>query len=136
MAVQNEAGFWQLIRKNLKKSFLFTRIENIASPGVPDVFWTALKNGESGWVELKIIRGRKMRFGQEQVAWIKRHSDLGLNVKVLARKEETIFLWEGSDISEVAAQGIEAKEKRIWHRPFAWPEIIDAIMAPNRKRKR
>jgi hypothetical protein len=136
VSVQNEAGFWQLIRKNLKKSFLFTRIENIASPGVPDVFWTSFKDGQSGWIELKIIRGRKMRFGQEQVAWIKRHADLGLNVKILARKDDTIFLWEGSDISEVATQGIETEEKKIWNRPFPWAEIIDAIMVPGRPRKR
>lgn len=131
MSVQNEAGFWQLIKRNLKKNFLFTRIENIASPGVPDVFWAHLTNKTCGWIELKIVRGKKMRFGQEQVAWIKKHSDLGLNVKILARKDDTIFLWKGTAISEVASKGIEAEEKQIWNRPFPWAEINGRLLDPD-----
>ena len=106
-----------------------TRIENTASPGVPDVFWTHRKvRGLTGWIELKIIRGNKTRFGQEQVAWIKSHANLGVNVCILARKDDTILLWDGSQVAEVASDGIQVEPVGAWDRPFKWDEIIAAIM--------
>ena len=128
MVRQNEAGLWRLVRENLRKHMLLTRIESVASPGVPDVFWAAHDGGKCGWIELKVVRGRKMSFGQEQVAWIKRHSDLGLNVHVLARKDDTLFLWKGTDIAEVVTNGIETEAKEKWHRPFTWKSVVRNIM--------
>jgi hypothetical protein len=122
-----------LVRRNLKKHMLLTRIENVAGPGVPDVYWTSLNGDNSGWIELKIIRGRKTRFGQEQVAWIKRHADLGVNVCILARKDDTILLWYGSKVAQVALHGLDIEAAGTWDRPYPWKEIVERIMVGDRQ---
>ena len=122
MFEKRESSLWALVRDNLKKDFLLTRIESIATPGVPDVLLVSKKSGNQAWVELKIIRGRKPKFGTEQVGWILRHSNLGVGVYILARKDDTIFLWPGTKVMEIIDKGTDVECEK-WSRPFDWPAI-------------
>jgi hypothetical protein len=119
---KRESSLWKLVRENLKKDFLLTRIESVATAGVPDVYVVNKKTGVDAWVELKIIRGKKPSFGSEQVAWILRHANVGKNIYILARKDNTIYLWSGKKVLEVASKGLEIEAKK-WSRPFNWVEI-------------
>ena len=126
MFEKRESSLWQLVRNNFKKDFLLTRIESVATAGVPDVYMTHKKSGLDAWVELKIIRGKKPKFGAEQVAWILRHSNVGKKIFILARKDNTIYLWSGKKVLEVAEKGVDIDCPR-WSRPFNWPEISSCI---------
>ena len=126
MFAKRESALWSLLRDNLKKEFLLTRIESVATAGVPDVYVVDKATGTATWVELKIVRGRKLNIGPEQVAWILRHTNCGLNVKIVARKDNTIFLWPGSLVVELVDKGIDVEGKK-WSRPFDWTAISRTI---------
>lgn len=106
-----------------------TRVESVSSPGVPDVYWSSLREeGVSGWIELKIVRGNVVKLRPEQVLWILRHSQLNVNAKIMARKNDTIYLWEGSDVSIVAEQGLRSDAQvTIFKKPWNWDDIIRRI---------
>lgn len=124
-----ESDFWRLLKTNLKREFLMTRVESVSSPGVPDVYWTSLRDeGVSGWIELKIVRGNVVKLRPEQVLWILRHSQLNVNAKIMARKNDTIYLWEGKDVSIVAEQGLRSDASVLtFEKPWNWNDIIHRI---------
>ena len=131
----NEYKFWKLLRDKMRKEFILSRIESVVSVGIPDVFWAHRKHGTNGWMELKIVHGKKLRFGKEQAAWIKQHAKAGVPVQIIALKHgpatgpnaKSIYLWDGKDIDDVKAHGIESSSALVWSSPFEWPEIIGAI---------
>jgi len=106
-----------------------TRVESVSSPGVPDVYWSSLRDeGASGWIELKVIRGNVVKLRPEQVLWILRHSQLNVNAKIMARKNDTIYLWEGKDVSIVAEQGLRSDAPvTTFEKPWNWNDIIQRI---------
>ena len=82
---RTETNFWRLLRDNLRKDFYFDRVETVTGVGVPDVFWTAKDGTASGWMELKVVRGRKIRFGKEQIHWIETRAAAGVRCLIAAR---------------------------------------------------
>ena len=124
-----ESDFWRLLRTNLKREFLLTRVESVSSPGVPDVHWASLREeGMCGWIELKVIRGNVVKLRPEQVLWILRHAQLNVNAKIMARKNDTIYLWNGRDVSIVAEQGLRSDAPVLtFEKPWNWDDIIQRI---------
>ena len=103
-----ETKFWHDIRKNFK-NITFTRLENLSSFGTPDLLGYN-NNCHFFTVELKVVKGRKIRFSPHQISFHIRHPlNTFILVKKLAsssQKLDEIFLYEGKDIQELAASGL------------------------------
>ena len=64
-----ESEFWNKWAKPLLLSRgLADRIESSTSPGIPDVNWQV--GEKSGWMELKITKGKYVYFEKFQIPWI------------------------------------------------------------------
>lgn len=125
---------WPLLKQNI--SAAWTRIENTAVPGAPDVHG---QNGTSVWIENKIFTGRKLHFRPSQPAWIMRHVAHGGRVFIIARKNDTLLLWRGSDLPELLRRGTASVDGiaspvappglsvdlAVWasSKPFDWPGL-------------
>ena len=103
-----ETKFWHDIRKNFK-NITFTRLENLSAFGTPDLLGYNT-NCHFFTVELKVVKGRKIRFSPHQISFHIRHPlNTFILVKKLAsssQKLDEIFLYEGKDIQELAARGL------------------------------
>jgi len=103
-----ETKFWHDIRKNFK-NITFTRLENLSAFGTPDLLGYN-NNCHFFTVELKVVKGRKVRFSPHQISFHIRHPlNTFILVKKLAprdKKLDEIFLYKGSDILELAACGL------------------------------
>ena len=89
---------------------IWNRIENLSIPGMPDL----LGYNTSGiffTVELKVTKGRKLRFSPHQIAWHVQHPN---NSFILAqargpRTANRFQMFRGSRIRELAACGLELR---------------------------
>ena len=78
-----------------------------------------------------MVHGKQIRFGKEQVAWLKSHAAAGVRVHILAVKAGTnsgprakrIYHWLGKDIDQVRSKGIEADPKNEWVAPVDWEDV-------------
>ena len=103
-----ETKFWHEVKKNFK-NISFTRLENLSSFGTPDLLGYN-SNCHFFTLELKVVKGRKIRFSPHQISFHVRHP---LNSFILVRKLvprdsklDEIYLYEGKDIQELAACGL------------------------------
>jgi len=106
--VKPETKFWHEVKKNFK-NISFTRLENLSSFGTPDLLGYN-SNCHFFTLELKVVKGRKIRFSPHQISFHVRHP---LNSFILVRKLvprdsklDEIYLYEGKDIQELAACGL------------------------------
>lgn len=94
-----ESQLWRDIRDALPRHIDTTRIENLASAGIPDV--TACRKGVDVWMELKIIKGKRIEVRYSQLNWIRRRTKAGAqNIFVVARGVNggPIKIWTGITI--------------------------------------
>ena len=103
-----ETKLWHDIRKNFK-NITFTRLENLSAFGTPDLLGYNT-NCHFFTVELKVVKGRKIRFSPHQISFHVRHP---LNTFILVKKLapsssklDEYFLYEGKDIQELVARGL------------------------------
>jgi hypothetical protein len=103
-----ETKLWHDIRKNFK-NITFTRLENLSAFGTPDLLGYNT-NCHFFTVELKVVKGRKIRFSPHQISFHVRHP---LNTFILVKKLapsssklDEYFLYEGKDIQELVACGL------------------------------
>ena len=69
--IKTERDLWKLLKKS-SAGILFDRIENWAVPGVPDLLGYN-QNKPFFTLELKVIKGNKIRLSPHQVSWHLRH---------------------------------------------------------------
>ena len=99
-----ETKFWHELKRNTPQ-ITWTRIENTSLPGTPDLLGYN-DNGHFFTVELKVIRGRKIRFSPHQIAFHKLHpKNSFILVKHLASSRSKLY--EGSQILELVACGLK-----------------------------
>jgi len=104
-------GEEQKLYKKLKEStpqIIWNRIENLSLPGMPDLLGYN-NSGTFFTVELKVTKGRKIRFSPHQIAWHVQHPN---NSFILAeargpRTSNRFQMFRGSRIRELAACGLE-----------------------------
>ena len=94
--------------KAFTPQIIWNRIENLSLPGMPDllgyntfgVFFT---------VELKVTKGRKLRFSPHQIAWHVQHPNNSyILVQALGPRDVNRFqMFRGSRIMELDACGLE-----------------------------
>ena len=91
------------VKKNTPK-ITWTRLENLALPGVPDLLGYN-KHQHFFTVELKVTKGNKIRFSSHQIAFHVQHpKNTFILVKSLATRDWKLY--EGKDIRKLAACGL------------------------------
>jgi Holliday junction resolvase len=104
-------GEEQKLYKKLKGStpqIIWNRIENLSLPGMPDLLGYNT-SGRFFTVELKVTKGKKIRFSPHQIAWHVQHPD---NTFILVaalgpRAVDRYQMFRGSRIMELDACGLE-----------------------------
>ena len=94
--------------KAFTPQIIWNRIENLSLPGMPDLLGYN-NSGRFFTVELKVTKGRKIRFSPHQIAWHVTHPK---NTFIIAealgpRSSKLIQMFRGSRIMELAACGLE-----------------------------
>ena len=98
-----ERKFWLEVKKNTPE-ITWTRLENLALPGVPDLLGYN-KHQHFFTVELKVTKGNKIRFSPHQIAFHVKHPK---NTFILVKSLDSSLwkLYEGKVIRELAACGL------------------------------
>ena len=98
-----ETKFWHEF-KRITQQIRWTRLENSSVFGTPDLLGYNI-SGHFFTVELKVTKGRKIRFSPHQIAFHKLHpKNSFICVKHLASSD--VKLYEGKSIEELAACGL------------------------------
>jgi len=104
-------GEEQKLYKKLKEftpQIIWNRVENLSLPGMPDLLGYN-NSGRFFTVELKVTKGRKIRFSPHQISWHLQHPD---NTFILVaalgpRAVDRYQMFRGSRITELVACGLE-----------------------------
>ena len=104
-------GEEQKLYKKLKKftpQIIWNRIENLSIPGMPDLLGYNA-NGHFFTVELKVTKGKKIRFSPHQIAFHKTHPhNTFILVQALGpRAVDRYQMFRGSRIMELVACGLK-----------------------------
>jgi len=104
-------GAEQKLYKKLKAftpQIIWNRIENLSLPGMPDLLGYN-NSGTFFTVELKVTKGRKIRFSPHQIAWHVTHpKNSFILVQALGPRAVNRFqMFRGSRIRELDACGLE-----------------------------
>ena len=102
-----EAKLYQKLRRNIK-DISWIRIENLSSLGTPDLLGYN-SSGHFFTLELKVTKGKKIRFSPHQIAFHVKHPDnTFILVEALGQRSSKHFhLIRGSRIRELVASGLE-----------------------------
>ena len=104
-------GEEQKLYKKLKEftpQIIWNRVENLSLSGMPDLLGYN-NSGTFFTVELKVTKGRKIRFSAHQIAWHVQHPN---NTYILVaalgpRAVDRYQMFRGSRIMELAACGLK-----------------------------
>jgi len=126
-----ETKFWREIKKNLTE-FKWVRLESWATQGVPDLLGFA-EDGTIFTIELKVAKGRKVRFSPHQIAFHVEHQDspcLILVKRVVKSKplDSGLFLFSSSQVQSVSEQGLDTPTLYTTPYPVPWSEVGDALL--------
>ena len=102
-----EAKLYQKLKKATPR-IIWNRVENLSLPGMPDLLGYN-NSGRFFTVELKVTKGRKIRFSPHQISWHLQHPD---NTFILVaalgpRAVDRYQMFRGSRIMELVACGLE-----------------------------
>ena len=104
-------GAEQKLYKKLKEftpQIIWNRIENLSLPGMPDLLGYN-NSGVFFTVELKVTKGRKIRFSPHQIAWHVTHPNNSyiLVAALGPRAVDRFQMFRGSRIMELVACGLK-----------------------------
>ena len=104
-----ERKLYQKLKKNIP-SISWNRIENLSLLGMPDLLGYN-KNNQFFTVELKVVKGNKIRFSPHQIAWHKRHPKntfiLTETLDPCSSKTSSLSLFHGSSIMSLVRYGMK-----------------------------
>jgi hypothetical protein len=108
-----EAKLYQKIKRDWNE-FSFNRLENTSLLGTPDVL-VSNTSGHFFTIELKVTKGKKLRFSPHQIAFHYKHPH---NTFILAQdlgpgSLNTYSMYKGSQIMELDACGLELEAWRL-----------------------
>jgi len=103
--------------KKLKKftpKIIWNRVENLSLPGMPDLLGYNT-SGTFFTVELKVTKGRKIRFSPHQISWHLQHpKNTFILVEALGPRSVNRFqMFRGSRIRELYACGLKLEACRL-----------------------
>lgn len=97
--------------------------------GIPDT--NACWQGREFWLELKIVKGRRILLEPEQVGWHVRRALAGGQTWILAcHTGKGIYAGKGVDAREIKDQGIDCPVLVFFSYPVQWAALRDFIAAP------
>tara|TARA_B000000532_G_scaffold212251_1_gene182253 strand:- start:190 stop:567 length:378 start_codon:yes stop_codon:yes gene_type:complete len=106
--LKNESKLWQKVKKNTP-NILWTRVENWASFGFPDLVGYTEKQGFFT-LELKVTKSKKISFSPHQIAFHVKHPThtwiLLATLDASSSKLCEMYLEPGSKIQELATRGL------------------------------
>ena len=93
--------------KAFTPQIIWNRIENLSLPGMPDLLGYN-NSGRFFTVELKVTKGRKIRFSPHQIAWHVQHpNNTYILVQALGPRTANRFqMFRGSRIMELVTSGL------------------------------
>ena len=91
--------------KKATPTISYSRIENLAVPGVPDVLGYT-KYNQFFTIEFKVAKAYKVRLSPHQIAWHMRHPYNSF-ICVQHLGSGTVKLYEGSVVRELVACGLK-----------------------------
>lgn len=131
-----ESQFWSLIAGHLPPLVHVQRIETGSTGrGIPDV--NLCWDGVETWLELKIVKGKRVDLSPEQVAWHYRRARAEGRSWIVARdaadgprkgKYDRIYAWPGAVAASVQGQGIAAPGAWVWERPWDWQPLLETLL--------
>jgi hypothetical protein len=118
-----ESRLWQVVKENLPNIF-WTRFENWASPGVPDVH--GIKDEIAFWLELKVIRSNKINLSPHQIMWNYKYSLHGGRSFIMAQAlpQRLLYIFPGCLVHSIASEGALAAPRWTFPMdPASWDGI-------------
>ena len=102
-----ESKLYQKLKKNFT-GFSLIRLENLSLLGTPDLL-VYNNNRHFFTIELKVTKGKKVRFSPHQIAFHYKHpTNTFIIVEALGpRSPNTYSMYKGSQIMELDACGLE-----------------------------
>ena len=127
--IKPESKLWHNIRDNIK-NVEWTRFENWAVPGVPDVH--GICKGVNVFIELKITKNNKLNLSPFQIAWNYKHILNGGRAFIIALtiSRTALCVLPCSSIRSIASKGLEAKPVYTYKIPLNqqdWTEIHELL---------
>jgi len=112
----SEAAFWAKMRKGFERikplgsPIVMNRIESPGTGrGIPDVFLADPEYGAC-WIELKVVKHRKVNISPPQVHWLTQHATYGIRTRIVAlilRDDSRIVrVWNGYGAEAVRLRGL------------------------------
>ena len=99
-----ESKFYAEVKKNFKK-FSLIRLENLSLAGTPDLL-VYNNSGHFFTIELKVVKGSKIRFSPHQIAFHVQHpKSTYILVKSLVTSDWKLY--QGSQIRQLVACGLQ-----------------------------
>ena len=94
--------------KEFTPKIIWNRVENLSLPGMPDLLGYN-NSGTFFTVELKVTKGRKIRFSPHQIAWHVQHpkNSIILVQALGPRTANRVQMFRGSRIMKLDACGLE-----------------------------
>ena len=100
--------------KEFTPQIIWNRIENLSVPGMPDLLGYNA-NSHFFTVELKVTKGKKIRFSPHQIAWHFTHpKNTFILVQALGPRAVNRYqMFRGSRIRELVTSGLELEACRL-----------------------
>jgi len=130
-----ESAFARTLREKLSPIGHWTRIENVAGAGIPDVNWYP---GIDVWIELKATKTQQVLFQASQISWAKHRHKRGGKVWVMIRTEKEIILTDSRAVYDKCQYTTSNKPSLnvntakmfgvTFTKPFNWPNMIGILL--------
>ena len=119
-----ERKLYQDLRKNIPQ-IKWTRLENLSLLGTPDLLGYN-NSGHFFTLELKVIKGKKIRFSPHQISFHVSHPNNSfILIKHLGQRGLKLF--QGSRILELEARGFDARSLLLIKDRDAWSSLLEAF---------
>ena len=119
-----ERKLYQDLRKNIPQ-IKWTRLENLSLLGTPDLLGY-YNSGHFFTLELKVVKGKKIRFSPHQFSFHIRHPNNSfILIKHLGQR--SLKLFQGSMIMELVARGFDARSLQLIRDRGAWSLLLEAF---------
>jgi hypothetical protein len=133
-----ETTFVKLLATKLKPLGHYSRIENIAGSGIPDIHFFSEAHGDN-WVEVKIVKGNQIYFRTAQITWMGKRQACNGSVSIVARKDDYIYILPSvlildKEMRENGKQSILNLKQFAslagfcWKKPWDWDEIVKSML--------
>ena len=130
-----ESAFARTVREKLSPIGHWTRIENIAGAGIPDVNWYP---GTDVWIELKATKSSQIMFQGSQISWASRRHKRGGKIWLMIRTEKEVILTDSRAVYDKCQYTTSNKPSLnintaktfgvTFTRPFDWQRMISILL--------